>query len=405
MMANNGTGGRGARLGDEGEVADQPRRRNFTADKLTGYGLSLVVEDLEDVPEPPRPDNVEWSWDFAGSVRGHVRVSTASGADDGASKAVSGRVSFAMNTIDDTWRASASFEYRSDAVNATLSASGSSQSLASCEEEEEEREAREQAVDKTVMRVRNSDDEEGPEPTLVYGDVSFRLGGGGALEGRAFGERRCGVEREWHIETEIDDATIPLPGDVTVRLVDLRVVLDGYNPLARKETFEELLEYDDNLPRTFAAASLGGFNDTADAANKTNVTTTATTTTTKQRVLDWKVHVEGAGVIEFGGRGGGGGGDGAEEENADDDESAFMSNNVASVNVSIDARTDKATGDVVIGKAALRGDFRYATEDGALKVTGQVDIRLPCGKGAVSRPTFIRRAHSLEIKTAYYCTR
>ena len=59
MMANNGTGGRGARLGDEGEVADQPRRRNFTADKLTGYGLSLVVEDLEDVPEPPRPDNVE----------------------------------------------------------------------------------------------------------------------------------------------------------------------------------------------------------------------------------------------------------------------------------------------------------------------------------------------------------
>ena len=374
-------------LGEDGKSGDNnvttsvaAKNTVYKTDPGVKYGLPII--DEEDVNATNsgvrRADTVKWKWDFAGSVRGRLSVGDNIGA----------AVAFAMDTTDDSWKAAAKFQYVSDNLNATLAASGSSGSTLSCDDPSEEN----KSGDRTAMRLRTTKDAEGPEPVAVTGDVSFRFGGDGtSLIGRAEGQQLCGADHEWHIEAEVEEATIPIGDVATAKLENLVVVLDGYKKNVDKKPSERFEVYS-ALPQEMAAAMLGVVGN----ATSNSTSTDAEEEEEEEKRLDWTVHVEGGGSIAFGGS---------------DEEDDFMNENVGYVNVTLDAHTDEQ-GDVVVDKVAVHGEFIYASDDDSIKVSGEMDIRLPCG--AFPGPTFEGDASvdvvigpldvsGIEASVEYYC--
>ena len=326
-------------------------------DPLVSYGIALGDDDGDAAAEMPK--QIDWQWDFAGSVSGEVKGQ---------------RAAFTMNTIDHSWSASVMFKYESEHVNATLAATGSSSSTLKCDDVE---------TKPTTPPLAG-----GSSAATVKGTVAFALPGGSHASGTAEGTHDCEAENVWSIKANIDSgAKFPIGGVGEVELGNVSLSLDGQAQVQSKkkkdadlksvgdveEAHDTAKPHDEaNLlavdPNVTGATSLGrALLADAAAAPPAPLAKDANATKDPEKQLNWKIALVGSGGVKFGGG-----------DNADED--AFLNDNFAgNVAVTLNAHTEAEAKGLIVDKALLRGDMQYESPNGELKIKGAVDLKLPCG--------------------------
>ena len=334
-------------------------------DPLVSYGIALGDDDGDAAAEMPK--QIDWQWDFAGSVSGEVKGQ---------------RAAFTMNTIDHSWSASVMFKYESEHVNATLAATGSSSSTLKCDDVE---------TKPTTPPLAG-----GSSAATVKGTVAFALPGGSHASGTAEGTHDCEAGNVWSIKANIDSgAKFPLGGIGEVELGDVSLTLDSHSLVLSKKKqltdvesmtnmtavlhsqkphdFANLLAVNKYVqpvtePNVTGVASLGRALLADDAAaSPPPLAKDANATNDPEKQLTWKIALVGSGGVKFGGG-----------DNADED--AFLNDNFAgNVAVTLNAHTEAEAKGLIVDKALLRGDMQYESPNGELKIKGAVDLKLPCG--------------------------
>ena len=312
---------------------------------MTFDGMRSVADTPENAAaiEGNAFDDVEWRWDFQGSVRGKTRAKIGE-ADHGVS------VTFGAATFPPPgrWTLSASYAYDHPPLSLKLAVSDASSDGFDC------------------------DAADAPTDTSVEGVVELELAKTeGKIRATASGTHTCREDTpEWDLHFIVDEATFALgDGAGTATLREFNVTMRS-EKIAKAETDAAAptptptpMPTPTPKPKPIAAAdeSSGGKRTLlalGDAEKRTTVVpaTTPTTPDVDAEEYDWEFRAVGGGSIDF------------------PAEAGFIREFISDVD--LDVKAHVKSGAFSVEEATVNGMFTFTNN--ALALAGKVTIRAPC---------------------------